>query len=391
MKKIAIFIDSMGYGGAQRVISVLCQELIKEYQVDILMLYKREIKYSLPDQVNIYFVEDMPIASTYGKLVRLLFEKWNYFRKRVYIPILRRIGIKNYAKWNETRFYMYSQFAVPYREYLCRSNANVAVGFLIRSNIAMTMAAKGTQVRTVFCERNSPVRTDFPASLIRLRDSLYRKTDSAVFQTIEQMDYYPSIHGKRSVIPNPVKDGLPERYEGTRKCSIVNFCRLSAQKNIPLLIDAFSDLIEIYPEYTLYLYGEGEEKDNLLEYIRKKQLEGKVIIKNFCSDIHERIIDAAMYVSTSDFEGLSNSMIEAMAIGLPCICTDCDGGGARMVIRDHENGLLVPKGNADAVCHAMQEIIEKPDLAKRLSEEAYKIRDELSTDKIVKKWMEVIR
>ncbi len=149
-------------------------------------------------------------------------------------------------------------------------------------------------------------------------------------------------------------------------------------------------LLRDYPEYKLRIFGEGECWQELIDHSKEKDLTGSVIFEGFDSNLHERIRSSKMFVSTSDFEGLSNSMLEAMAIGLPTICTDCDGGGARMMIQDHENGLLVPKGDVNAVYHAMKEIIENPDLAKKLSEEAYKIREELSAEKIVKKWMEVI-
>ena len=58
-----------------------------------------------------------------------------------------------------------------------------------------------------------------------------------------------------------------------------------------------------------------------------------ISIKPFNAIIDQAVLDAAMFVLTSDFEGMSNSMLEAMAIGLPCVCTDCDGGGAREIIK----------------------------------------------------------
>lgn len=183
---------------------------------------------------------------------------------------------------------------------------------------------------------------------------------------------------------------MPERYLGVRRHEIVNFCRLSPQKNIPLLIDAFEILLQDHPDYTLRVYGEGPEKDNLKAYIKEKHLEDKAFIEEFASDIHVRIKDAAIFVSTSDFEGLSNSMLEAMAIGLPTVCTDCDGGGARMMIEDHMNGLLVPKGDNQAVYHAMKEIVEDDTLSDRLSENAEKIKIKLSVDNIVKEWIKMI-
>jgi len=97
-----------------------------------------------------------------------------------------------------------------------------------------------------------------------------------------------------------------------------------------------------------------------------------------------------MFVSSSDCEGLSNSMIEAMAIGMPCVCTDCLGGGAREVIQHEVNGLLVPMKDVDALYQGIKRLIDEPDLAKRCSENAARIRNEMSVTKIADRWLEVI-
>ena len=149
-------------------------------------------------------------------------------------------------------------------------------------------------------------------------------------------------------------------------------------------------MLRDYPDYTLRIYGRGEERDNLIAVIKEKRLEKSVILEDFATDVHERIRDAAMFVCSSDFEGLSNSMLEAMAIGLPCVCTDCEGGGARMMIRDHENGLLVPMRDEQALYSAMKEIVETPVMAQQLSREAAKVRDQLSLEKIADQWEAMI-
>jgi glycosyltransferase involved in cell wall biosynthesis len=135
--------------------------------------------------------------------------------------------------------------------------------------------------------------------------------------------------------------------------------------------------------YSLYLKGELSISDliNVKKYIKILPPRG---------DIHGIIRDCAMFVSSSDFEGLSNSMIEAMAIGLPCVCTDCLGGGAREMIRHGENGLLVPMNDADALCDAMKLMIEDSGLAQKCSQNAAKIRDELSADRIAQLWIDFI-
>jgi len=87
---------------------------------------------------------------------------------------------------------------------------------------------------------------------------------------------------------------------------------------------------------------------------------------------------------------MSNSMLESMATGLPTICTDCPAGGARAVIRDHENGILVPVRDAERMYLAMKELIENPALAEKLSENGSNIRNVLSVENIIEKWMEII-
>ena len=390
--KVIFFIDSLGGGGAERVVSVLSNELIdRNYNVDIVMMNKREIAYPINKQINLLYAEDMKVTSVYGKLTQKVFSVWDRIRFRFYIPLLRRLGYWKYPKANETSFYFYATYAMTYREYLKKNKGATAFGFLIRSNISMLMASKGTGVKTVFCERNNPVRPDIARNIIKIRDNNYSKCNEAVFQTEEERDYYIKLRKQKTmVIPNPIKENLPDRYIGIRRKEIVNFCRLNKQKNIPLLIDAFELLLKDYPDYTLRIYGRGEEKDNLSKYILDKHLEKSVILEDFASNIHEIIKDAKMFVSTSDYEGLSNSMIEAMAIGLPCVCTDCDGGGARMMIQDHVNGLLVKKNDVNVVYEAMKEIITNEELEEILSINASKVKQQLDISCIADLWEKMI-
>ena len=392
-KKVFFFVDSLSGGGAERVVSVLGNSFAEQYghDVSIVMLRKKRPVYSISNKVRLIYADDLPIPSIWSKFIRKGFVLYKFFRQGLFKHLMIKLGrYDKVAQYDETSFYYYAKFAMPYRDLLKQNKVDVAFGFLIRSNITMIMAAKKTNTKAVFCERNNPVRPDVSPYIIKIRDNLYKHCDAAVFQTEEEMAYYTKIKGEKAVIPNPIKEDLPERFIGTRRHEIVDFCRLSAQKNIHLLIDAFEMLLQDHPDYTLRIYGEGPEKDILKAYIKEKHLEGKAFIEDFAKDIHERIKDAAMYVSTSDFEGLSNSMLEAMAIGLPTVCTDCDGGGARMMIEDHVNGLLVPKGDKQAVYHAMKEIVEDEALSDRLSENAEKIKIKLSVDNIVKEWIKMI-
>ena len=116
----------------------------------------------------------------------------------------------------------------------------------------------------------------------------------------------------------------------------------------------------------------------------------KVFILPFESNIHEIIKNSAMFVMTSDYEGMPNSLIEAMGIGLPVISTDCKGGGAKALIKNHVNGIIVPREDTDAVAQAMEFYIENPEKAEEYAKEAVKVREELSVDRIAEKWINLI-
>ena len=259
-------------------------------------------------------------------------------------------------------------------------------------------AAEGIGSKIIYAERNAP-EIEIPKDKDRADRVLkmLSQENGAVFQTKDEAEFYKDIiHHNVAVIHNPIKKDLPQPYVGERRKVIVNFCRVSPQKNLKLLVDAFARLHKEYPEYSLEIYGNAVEKSEellsveLKEYVSSLKLEESIYILPPAADVHQRVKDCAMFVSSSDFEGLSNSMIEAMAIGLPCVCTDCLGGGAREVIQNEENGLVVPIKDVEALYHGMKRMIENPELAKSCGEKAAKIREEQSVEKIVDQWIEVI-
>lgn len=224
-----------------------------------------------------------------------------------------------------------------------------------------------------------------------------KKVDGVIIQTQSEKDYYIYETENVYVINNPVMKDLPERFTGERNKKILNFCRVSPAKNLELLLEAFSIFHIEYPGYTLEIYGNisgKREREHLPKIERKVQelhLEDCAFILPPCADVHEKVLSSAMFVSSSNYEGLSNSMLEAMSIGLPCICTDCLGGGTREVMVDHENGLIVPMNDPEAMYRAMKEFVDNPELAEKCSRNAAKIRDKLSVEKIAQQWLDVIR
>ena len=250
------------------------------------------------------------------------------------------------------------------------------------------VAARGLKVKVIGSERNDPAQVENRKMLNWLRMQLYKKLDILVCQTDEAKAYFPKAIQKKSVvILNPVTDSLPAPYQGVRKHRVVSFSRLEPQKNIPMLLEAFKIFQTSHPDYVLDIYGMGSLRDELIEKAKENP---SIHIQPYTTDIHRTILDAAMFALSSDYEGLSNAMIEAMGCGIPTIVTDCPCGGARMVIQDGENGILVPVRDGEKMAEAMCRVADDRNLADKLSRNGIKIRETLDKRKIAKQWETVI-
>lgn len=354
MNKTVIFItNALSGGGAERVMSNLANYLIKKnYCVKFLLLNGDEIIYPLDKSIEIIVRPDVHKKDTFEQ-----------------IKFLHKFIKKN-------------------------KNA-LLVSFFAHQNLYTLLASITAKVNILVSERNDPANS-FTKKVQKFGDParkiLYKNKNckKIIFQTQGAADYFDqSINDKGIVIPNPLKDGLPKPYTGERKKTAVAVGRFNPQKNYKLMLDAFARFSEKHPDYKLEIYGDGALRTTMENYIEHLGLTDKIELCGFCKNVHERIIDAGMYVMSSDFEGLSNAMLEALAIGLPVVTTDHPPGGARAYITDYENGILTPVGDADAMAKAMCYMAEHPDKAQEMGQKASLIREELSSDYICEKWKQV--
>lgn len=353
VKEILIVTISMGNDGAERVLSELSREWIRQGN-KVVIIQTGAGNYGVSYELD----KNIEIVNIKAK---------SEFKPLRYIQEIKEI-IKIFKQ---------------------RPNATI-VSFIASSIFLCGVASLFVKNRLVVSERNNP--KECPAGRIqqRLRDWAFSMADVCVFQTEYAMHMFPKkVQKKGVIIPNPINGKLPERYIGERRKNIVAACRLHPQKNLPMLIEAFSLLHKDYSEYKLEIYGQGSEKDNLLQQIKRLGLDNVVVLPGFSNDIHSIMLDSAMYVSSSNYEGISNSMLEALGMGVPTIVTDCPVGGARMVIEDGKNGLLVPVGGTEELYLAMKKIIEDQELSERMSIEATKVLEEYPIEKISKRWIEV--
>ena len=217
---------------------------------------------------------------------------------------------------------------------------------------------------------------------------LAKRADSWVFQTKGAQQWYKSYLGdaRAIIIPNPINEAFVKPlYVGERTKQIITAGRLNKVKNHHLLLQAFSRLYRDHPDYSLVIYGDGVLKNDLVNEAEHLGIKDNVLFPGF-ANWGELSKDASMFVLSSDLEGMPNALMEAMALGMPCISTDCDGGGARFLIEDGVNGLLVPKNEVEAMATAMNKLLSNPYMANQLGMEAHKICERLAPEKIYKEW-----
>lgn len=221
-------------------------------------------------------------------------------------------------------------------------------------NVWTVLSLLGTGVPVVVSERNDPHR--HPENRVKrlLRRLIYPFAAGFIFQTQQAADYFPvRIRARGIVLPNPL-DGarLPEPDAGPREKTVVGAGRLHAQKNFPLLIGAFRRFYGTHPDWRLVIFGEGAERA-ALEQLAHALPEDVVSLPGQTDRLAQQMRSCGMFVLSSDYEGMPNVLIEALAMGVPCIATDCPVGGCAALIADGQNGLLVPVGEEKTLYRAM--------------------------------------
>ncbi len=348
--KISFFIGSMAGGGAERVISILANHYSeKGWDVDIALLLKNEVGYKLNENINI---------------VDLSGKSQSY--------------IKNAIKW-----------VFDIRKYLKKRKPERIVSFIGRINALVLMSTFGIKIPVIVSERNDPKHDGRGNFMLKLCNISYgfKHCKAIVHQTkYEESCFDSSLAPKSYVIPNPIE--VKTEKGVSQKGRIVTAGRLGPQKRHTMLINAITQLNDEFPEIKADIYGDGELKNSLQELIDNNNMSDRITLRGNVSDLHNQISTADIFVMTSDFEGLSNALLEAMMLGLPCISTDYPG--ADEVINDGVNGLLVPMGDEEKLAQAIKRVLNDDELRENLSKQALLTSENYKKDIVLKLWENVI-
>ncbi|WP_162011065.1 glycosyltransferase [Streptococcus sp. S784/96/1] len=355
-KEIVIVTFSLSNNGSERVLSELSSEWARNgHEVTIVQLMEKAFgsdSYQVDKKVNI-------------------------------------LTLKNSAN---SKIGKYFSYLLQLKKILNKHSTAAVLSFSFTTQFLLALLRPFISNRIIFSERNDPKRCPYTPFTRFLRTMSFYVADVSVFQTEDAKAMFPKkIQQKGLVIVNPINPNLPLPFEGNRTKKIVTASRLRPQKNLPMLIKAFAKLHRDYPGYYLEIYGIGDEQENLENLISELGLSEVVILKGFATNVHQCIRDASLYVCSSDYEGISNSMLEALGLGIPTITTDCPIGGARQVITHKENGWLVPVGDVEALYVAMKSILDNPILASKLSKQATRVREAYPIHKIANQWIELMK
>ena len=395
-KKVLMVMPVIKGGGAERVASILTNEFYKKgYDCEFLLT-----SCNRDDVISRDLNEKIPVIilrESFKKSFLDIFYKLLQIWTSVMCKPFEKMGMK------VPTFYSYLSFVANYHKEIktlkkvLKEKENATVVSFLQPTIPMVLlAGRKTKNRIIVSERGDPKRLMKHRYGYNFIKKYYARADRIVFQTEDAKNTYPpNIASKGIVIFNPIKESLPPRYIGERNKNITTFCRISYQKNLPVLVKAFSEFHKTHEDYRLRIIGNTQNKDDenslkeLKALIEELKIASFVDFEPFSLNVHEEIIDDAVYVNSSDYEGMSNAMLEAMAIGMPVVCTDCPIGGAAAVIKNGENGLLVDVGDVNGLAEAIKKVITDKELSTRLSENGIKIKKELSLSNIAREWMEL--
>ena len=277
------------------------------------------------------------------------------------------------------------------RRCLSENQFDIVISFLTNTNIETILALIGKKVPLIISERNNPY-TDPKEKIYRLMRALvYPYANGYVFQTPDAQAFFSkNIRKKGVVIMNPINPDLPESYVGVRDKRVVNVARLFEQKNHKLFIDAFIEFHKSHSDYIAEIYGDGPLEDELDAYIHEMNMENSIHLRGFSKNVLQEIRTAGMFVLSSDYEGMSNALIEAVGMGIPSISTDHPIGGARMTITNGVDGFLVPVNDVEEMAAKMTFLADDEALAHNISKNSTKVREKLSVNAISSQWLDYI-
>ncbi|WP_150243313.1 glycosyltransferase family 4 protein [Nocardiopsis quinghaiensis] len=382
--KIAYLINDMyGIGGTVRTVANQATALSDRHEVEIVSVFRHrsEPVLPVPDQVRLRPLVDVrDYDSGYGTGVegRPLYEG----SQRAGVPPLL-------FPPEDTRGPTHSRLTDDrLEEYLATTDADVVVGTRPGLNVVIARAAPQ---RVVKVGQEHLTYDQHSESLRRVMETEYPHLDAFVTVTEADARTYreraslPGVHVLS--IPNSVP-APPFTADGRNTHTIVSAGRLAPSKRHDLLVQAFSMVSDDFPDWTLRIYGRGNRRASLARLVRSLELQDRVWLMGAHPRVEEVWAQGAFAASTSSEEPFGMTIVEAMRSGLPVVSTDCPHGPSS-IIRDREDGLLVPNRSASGIAEGLAELMSDDELRHRMSSAALRDSERFDPANVMRRYEEL--
>lgn len=315
-RNISILSISLASGGAEKVISLLLKKLVKDYNVTLVLLYN-DIHFDIPNNVKVIAFRDK--STTKGS---------------------------HLTKIKDT-----ISFIFEYLKFIKKNEIEIAVSFLALPNFINSIAAiRFKNLRTIISERGFPsdnTTSKFSHYISKVFYPVLYNRNNVLFSNSVYInkDLKENFNVKipLEVIYNPID--LPEKIVSTTNIEkeellITNVGTLNKRKNQQLIINAVNNT---NANNSLSIYGDGPLKNQLSSLIIDNELNKRVVLKGKVKNINTHLIKYNCFILSSNTEGFPNALLEAMAVGLPCISTNCLSGPLEL-LNDESTPITISKG-----------------------------------------------
>lgn len=326
-----------------------------------------------------------PFASHYNEIVYI-----TWHNKAIFYQIDERVKVLSAEEQCGSKSIL--KRILWLRNYNKRERPDALVSFSAPFNMIALISLKGISRKIIISERNDPDSFRWGKIAKLIRNILYLNAAGIIVQTKSSKDHlWGPLAERVIIIPNPIlmnSEMVGCAIKTEKKHIIVTASRLVPQKRHDLIIKSFSEFQKSHPDYHLIIYGDGKERKNLLIQISALNLENNVHLPGTVSDIWDRIKCAEMFVMASDYEGMSNSLLEAMILGLPCISTRVSG--AVDIIEHEKNGWLIDINDEAGLVKAMMILADNEKLRREIGINATKEYDSLRVEDVSIRWIDYI-
>jgi len=381
-KKIAFLINSLGLGGAERVVSLLLEKMKNDPKSEFeLILLENEIFYDLPKDVNVTILSNLTWEDS-------------SLKRTLYIPILA-YRLKKHIKKNGIDFVLSFIYRADFVNVIASFLTNYKFALSNRVNASSTYADDSLASKI----NNFLIRTLYPKAPLVINVSHGLKNDLAANYHVED--------NKQKVIYNPYDikkieklSNEPLDTELDRDKSIVVASRLDPIKNIPMILRAFAKFKE---PLNLLIIGDGEDTDELKALASKLKIDNRVIFTGLQDNPYKYMRNSAIYISASNSEGFPNALVEAMICKCAVISTDCKSGPREILapssdfsyelkqgIEEAEYGVLTAVNDQDALEKAIKLYLENSEKRASYSELGYKRAKDFDIDIITQTYIDTI-